>query len=123
MSCGASEKPRSVRVLLREEALGHLDVEVDGDRDGQHRDARHEEIVLEHPAQRAVVGLRMHRRRVPRRGTGGRARGPSPSARRREAIIGVSVSETSAGHGDGDAQGHRELAEEPADQAAMSKMN
>ena len=39
-------------VLLREEALGHDDVEINGQRDGAQRDAPDERLVAQHPGER-----------------------------------------------------------------------
>ena len=105
-------------VLLRKEALGNHDVEIDGEGDGSARGGEHQPLVLEHPTQRAAVRVAHP--------VEGAFRGPVEPAVLQLAV----VLQHARGHhrgdrqghdcrdGNGERQGHRELPEEAAHQSA-----
>ena len=110
---------QAARVLLREESLGHDDVQEDVEED--HEDGEDQDADVDGAAPSpAIPCSRGSSRRNRARSCGTRRRdcrdrAPSGSAR---TASGVVVSETTMRDGNGRAQGHGKFVEEPADQSA-----
>ena len=107
-------------VLLREEALRHDHVEVDGAAERRQRHEQHQRLPRQHPVERPFVGAQP-RTRTSRSKTRSTTFGflvASCARSTRAHSIGVSVSDTKSGHDDGDRDRHREFAEHAADDAA-----